>query len=248
MKKWLAVCLSVMILSMVVGCASKNNADPSGEDASTLPLAWGVRYMYSVDEGKFSAYVSGTAIPGSEIGEKIDDVSVTAGLRNNDEMFWLTQETCRCEVYLIDGIPDDVAVALKFMDEADGTTTTHYYVIMNPEADLAAVEAYVVSPYVANLLSRGTDIYPTVMVDGQFYHWKTTLDELPDDSEYYGEITYSFAETPTKNGELMAVFKVSGQIYTVPGEHDRVYLCVTTNWLTEKVVAFDLVKNGNQTD
>ena len=66
MKKWLAVCLSVMILSMVVGCASKNNADPSGEDKSTLPLAWGVRYMYSVDEGKFSAYVSGTAIPGSE--------------------------------------------------------------------------------------------------------------------------------------------------------------------------------------
>ena len=51
-----------------------------------------------------------------------------------------------------------------------------------------------------------------------------------------------------KNGELMAVFKVSGQIYTVPGEHDRVYLCVTTNWLTDKVVAFDLVKNGNQTD
>ena len=189
MKKWLAVCLSVMILSMVVGCTSKKNADPSGEDTSTLPLAWGVRYMYSVDEGKFSTYVSGTAIPGSEIGEKIDDVSVTAGLRNNDEMFWLTQETCRCEVYSIDGIPEDVAVALKFMDEADGATTTHYYVIMNPEADLSAVEAYMVSPYVANLLSRGTDIYPTVMVDGQFYHWKTTLDELPEGSEYYGEIT-----------------------------------------------------------
>ena len=150
MKKWIVVCLAVVMLFTVVGCASKNNADPSGEDVSTLPLAWGVRYMYSVDEGKFSAYVRGTAIPGSEIGEKIDDVSVTVGLRNNDEMFWLTQETCRCEVYSIDGIPEDVAVALKFMDEVDGATTTHYYVIMNPDADLTAVEEYIITPIVPN--------------------------------------------------------------------------------------------------
>lgn len=248
MKKWIAVFLAVVMLSTVVGCASKNNADPSGEDISTLPLAWGVRYMYSVDEGKFSAYVSGTAIPDSKIGKKIADVSVTGGLRNNDEMFWLTRETLPGEVYLIDGVSEDVAVALKCTGEADEVNTTHYHALMNPEADLSAVEAYRVSPYVGNYLSRGTDIYPTVMADGKLYHWKTTLDELPEGSEYYGEITYVLAERPVKNGELMAVFKVSGQIYTVPGEHDQVYLCVTTNWLTEKVVAFELVKNGNQTD
>ena len=100
--------------------------------------------MYNVSDGEFSTYVSGKVISENKIDSKIDDVSVSAGWKNSfDE--WRTTETLRAEVYLISGISKDVAVALKFIDKGDALTTTHYYVIMNPDTDLTSVKEYIIA-------------------------------------------------------------------------------------------------------
>ena len=105
--------------------------------------------MYYVSDGKFSTYVSGKVISEDKIDYKIADVSVAAGWKNSfDEQ--LTTETLRAEVYLIKGISKDVAVALKFIDKGDALTTTHYYVIMNPDADLTPVKDYLIRPHEPN--------------------------------------------------------------------------------------------------
>ena len=43
-----------------------------------------------------------------------------------------------------------MAVAIKFLDKGDGVTDTHYYVIMNPEADLSVVEEYIIDSITPN--------------------------------------------------------------------------------------------------
>ena len=52
----------------------------------------------------------------------------------------------RGEVYTINGVSNDVAVALKFLDKGEAVTTTHFYVLLNPAADLTPVEAYRIPP------------------------------------------------------------------------------------------------------
>ncbi len=101
-------------------------------------------YLYCVDDGAFVSYVGGKVIEENKIGNKIEDVTLTAGWRNN-EGDWLTAEHLRGEIYLIDGISRDVAVALKFLDKGDALTTTHYYTLLNPEADLTEVLEYCIS-------------------------------------------------------------------------------------------------------
>ena len=146
MKKLIAVILSVVMMLLIVGCVSKNITEPSDEDIGSIALGLGESYVYGIEKGKFSSYTSGKVISEDKIGEKIEDVSVAAGWRNNTEMTWISQETLRAEVYSIDGISADVAVALKFIDKGDALTTTHYYVITNPNADLTSVEEYVIYP------------------------------------------------------------------------------------------------------
>lgn len=249
MKKMISVVMSVVILFLLAGCVQENVAEPTGIDMRTIPLIWGVRYMYSIDEGRFADYVRGEAISESHIGEKIEAVFVTVGVRNNEEKFWVTQETRRAEVYAIDGIAEEVAVALKFIDEGEGATTTHYYVMMNPSADLTELEGYKVSPYVVGIspLTGWTDIYPTVKVNGQLYRWKITLaliEDFPESTVYHGDVKYVYGKTPRKDCEFMSVFMVSGEIYTVPDNDEYVYLRLTTDlspdWLNETVVIFEL--------
>ncbi len=103
----------------------------------------------------------------------------------------------------------------------------------------------------AGTLMGDTEIYPTVMVDGQLYEWRkgaAICNELPNDSMYYGEITHVDGESPTKDCEFVSVFSVSGQIYTVSENGDYVYLCLTTDWLNETVVVFDLMENDTSAD
>ncbi len=106
-------------------------------------------YNYKVVDGKYSTYFSGKVIPEQNISNKLEDVTVHAfwisrdGVRLNEEML-------RADVYSIDGVVSDIAVALKFIDKGDALTTTHYYTILNPEADLSSVDEYIISPTVPN--------------------------------------------------------------------------------------------------
>lgn len=93
-------------------------------------------------------------------------------------------------------------------------------------------------------LMRGTGIYPAVMVDGHFYKWRY-LHGRPKDSIYYGEIVHVDGKTPTKDCEFVSAFPVSGQIYIVPGNSERVYVYLTTEWMENQNVVFDLVEEGD---
>lgn len=121
---------------------------PSYTDA-TEETAFSTRYVYTVKEGSFSTYVGGKVIAEDRLGDKVADVTLAAGWQNR-EGEWLSGETLRGEVYAIEGIPEEVAVALKFLDQGEAVTTTHYYVIVNPDADLSAVEEYVIPPFMPN--------------------------------------------------------------------------------------------------
>ena len=95
------------------------------------------------------------------------------------------------------------------------------------------------------------EIYPTIMVDGQLYEWRkgtAICNELPSDCVYYGELTHVEGKVPSNDREFVSVFTVSGQIYIVPENDSCVYLCLTTEWLTETVVVFDLVTIETPTD
>ena len=134
---------------------SDNTTTAANNDSTTKPVTGheavlSEAYFYNVSEGVFSTYIlCGKVISEDKIGNKIDDVSVSAGWKNNANE-WLTTETLRAEVYLINDISKDVAVALKFIDKGDALTTTHYYVIMNPEADLTSVKEYLIRPLEPN--------------------------------------------------------------------------------------------------
>ncbi len=102
-------------------------------------------YFYRVDEEAFSAYVGGSVIAPEKIGNKLAEVSVTAGWKNENNQ-WISTEKLRGAVYEIDGISADTAAALKFIDKGEAVTTTHYYVIVNPVADTAPVAEYIIKP------------------------------------------------------------------------------------------------------
>jgi hypothetical protein len=94
-------------------------------------------------------------------------------------------------------------------------------------------------------LPGADEIYPTIMVEGNLYEWRkgaAISSELPDDCVYYGELIHVEGETPNNNNEFVSVFSVSGQIYTVSQTDTVVYLCLTTDWLENTVVVFDLVE------
>ncbi len=113
-----------------------------GEDTGEIAPA--ESYVYEINEGQFSAYVGGKVIAEDKVGEKVTDVTLTAGWKNAADAQWIFWEKLRGEVYSIEGIESNVAVALKFIDKGEAVTTTHYYVIMNPNADLSAVEEYII--------------------------------------------------------------------------------------------------------
>ncbi len=106
-------------------------------------------YFYNVDDGIFSTYIGGKVIAEDKIGNMLSNVSVTAGWKN-DTGEWIYTEKLQGEVYSINGISNDVAVALKFIDKGEAVTTTHYYVIMNPNADLTPVKDYIIIPISPN--------------------------------------------------------------------------------------------------
>ncbi len=103
------------------------------------------KYEYSVDAGRFSSYVQGRSISDKKVGGKLEDVTVTAGWVRAEGLPQAEKEHARAEIYIIEGVSTDVAVAIRFVDELEAQVTTMYYVIMNPEADLTPVQDYIIT-------------------------------------------------------------------------------------------------------
>lgn len=128
--KWasIAACFIIMLAAVVAIAPTMFR----GEDP-VFPVD--SEYVYNVDEGTFSTYIGGEVVSEDKIGSKISDVSVTAGWKDAAGEWISDIEKLRGEVYFINGIPDDIAVALKFIDKGEAVTTTNYYVITHPNAE-----------------------------------------------------------------------------------------------------------------
>ena len=167
--KWgsIAACLVVMLATMlaVMPMLFENDIpiitpdnEPANEGAvNDTGIAEGKLekyYDYELTSGAFVTYINGKVIESEKVGVKLESVTVTGGWKN-EAGEWLSTETLNAEVYAIEGISSDVAVALKFVDQGESVTTAHYYVMMNPGADLGILEEYVREPITQNNPSDG---------------------------------------------------------------------------------------------
>ena len=153
--KWgsIAACFVVMLAAMLTVMPMLFEEDspvvpPNNGSESEYQYESG--YFYQINEGAYSTYVGGKVIAEDKIGNKIADVNLTAGWKDDKGEWKSETEALRGEVYAINGVSSDVAVALKFIDQGEAVTTTHYYVIMNPYADLTPVEDYIITPVTSN--------------------------------------------------------------------------------------------------
>ena len=125
--KWvgLAACFAIMLMAAVVTVPMMFGGDDPYESG----------YFYQINEGAYSTYVGGKAIAEDKIGNKIADVNLTAGWKDDKGEWKSETEELRGEVYTINGVSNDVAVALKFIDQGEAVTTTHYYTLTHPNAE-----------------------------------------------------------------------------------------------------------------
>ena len=145
--KWvgLAACFAIMLMAVVVAVPMMFGGDDPDDE-----YQYESGYFYQINEGAYSAYVGGKVIAEDKIGNKIVDVNLTAGWKDDKGEWKSETEALRGEVYTTNGVSNDVAVALKFIDKGEAVTTTHYYVIMNPAADLTPVKDYIITPITPN--------------------------------------------------------------------------------------------------
>jgi len=145
--KWssIAACFAILLAAAAITLPMmlKGNDPFPPTDTEIGEAVYEKGYFYNVDDGIFSTYIGGKVIAEDKIGNMLSNVSVTAGWKNNTGE-WISTEKLQGEVYSINGISNDVAVALKFIDKGEAVTTTHYYVIMNPNADLTPVKDYII--------------------------------------------------------------------------------------------------------
>ena len=153
--KWgsIAACVAIMIMATVIAVPMMFGGDDPVVPHDNGPgneYQYESGYFYQINEGAYSTYVGGKVIAEDKIGNKIADVNLTAGWKDDKGEWKSETEALRGEVYTINGVSNDVAVALKFIDKGEAVTTTHYYVIMNPNADLTPVKDYIIAPIVPN--------------------------------------------------------------------------------------------------
>ena len=91
-------------------------------------------------------------------------------------------------------------------------------------------------------LPGADQINPTVLVGGVRYEWHrgaAVSPALPEGCVYYGALTHVTETAPARDGEFAAAFSAAGEIYTVPGDPDTVYVVLTTGWMENAAVRFD---------
>lgn len=142
---WIAVAACVILLVLTqVPVIEK----PTVEETEATGV--GISYLYNISDGGFETYFPGKVIGEEKIGNKIGSVTVQAGWWSHGDQAWNTQETLHADVYEITGVSSEKGIALKFLDKGEALTTTHYYVQLNPRADLAGLEEYIIPQWKPN--------------------------------------------------------------------------------------------------
>jgi len=137
-----AACFAAILIAaaVIVPVMLERDAPPPSiaGTINTKPAEGKKYYDYSeIRDGIYTSYIRGNTIAEDRIGSKIDEVAVTAGWKN-EEGEWISTQDLNTEVYSIDGVESDIAVALKLVDESEATT--RYYVIMHPNAEYNGME------------------------------------------------------------------------------------------------------------
>ncbi len=130
----LAACLAIMLTAVVVVAPILLGEDNPPPTPPIDENAIEKYYDYGINGSTFSVYTGGNVIMADKIGNVIESVTVTAGWKNADGE-WLNTENLKAEIYSIKGVDSSAAAALKFIDKGEAVTTTHYYVIMHPNAE-----------------------------------------------------------------------------------------------------------------
>lgn len=110
-------------------------------------------YSFNVEEGDYSGYEEGKVIAKERLGNKLSEVFVKAGWKNGDGE-WSAFERLRGEVYSINGVKNEIAVALRFIDKGEGISTVHYYVLINPLGNAEGVEEYIRDDVIGDIVDK----------------------------------------------------------------------------------------------
>ena len=92
-----------------------------------------------------------------KVGKKLSDVTVSAKWVYCDGHS-SEPETLRGTVYTIKGVDKNIAVCIKFTDKGEALTTTHYYVMIDPDADNSAIADGIIPLEPSQALPNGSEI------------------------------------------------------------------------------------------
>ena len=90
------------------------------------------RKLSVIGDPLYESYVSLRVIDAAYVGEKLGDTEVRSFWRNYLVNEDTDLELLRAEIYAIKGISPETAVCIRYLDEGDALTTSHYYTYINP--------------------------------------------------------------------------------------------------------------------
>ena len=137
-KNWSAVAASFAILlltgvllihSLINGAGTDPYWTPNNTEEGILAE----RKLSVFTDPQYAAYTALRVIDEADVGEKIADTEIRSFWRNYLFQKDTDIEILRAEIYAIKGIAPEIAVCIRYLDQGDALTTSHYYTYINTE-------------------------------------------------------------------------------------------------------------------
>lgn len=136
LSKWssLAACFAILMLASVLLIQNAIQADEVyWSESMTENAILEKRKISVINTPDYEHYISLKVIDPDYVGVKLEDTEIRSFWRN----YLLNEDTdlelLRAEIYAINGISPDIAVCIRYLDEGDSLTTTHYYTYINTD-------------------------------------------------------------------------------------------------------------------
>jgi hypothetical protein len=113
--------------------------------AATGEAVWREQYLARIQDDTYRNYAPMRAFEyyAAPLGNKLTDVTVWGFWDHSQKDFFDAEdftgdeqiETLRAEVYEIKGVSPEVAILVKYLDQGNALTTTHYYTFVNKDVE-----------------------------------------------------------------------------------------------------------------
>ena len=113
--------------------------------AATGEAGWREQYLARIQDDTYRNYAPMVAFQAYEVqlGNKLTDITVWGFWDHSQKDFFDAEdftgdeqiETLRAEVYEIKGVSPEVAILVKYLDQGNALTTTHYYTFVNKDVE-----------------------------------------------------------------------------------------------------------------